>query len=1383
MKGKVAPDEKREVPMYAPFRVFRRLSKIPHAATVSLAALMLASAACATTMPGIAYAAGASQITDMTEQDYRDLGLGTSKDIPDDTVGPYSTTAPTTFVTRNEVYMAANGSHGNRYTLRDKLENIERGDIGGGSKLTDFYGSVWGAAKFWQNVNSFDTDSDLYKHSDYGGGTWSYLSDNTSSTILANDNNGFSGIHATSVEFCNDANTGKKSRVAELRAYGDSSSTAIDGKSYAGKVELVLYSFSNGRTRNLDTRLPVTVNTNMMYGSRFKYLDAGYLQEHDAVFDVEAGDVDGDGIDELFVYAGCYVDEGGVRKAIVDMYDLEGSNWKQSVVKIDAGNASDYTTSNKGSNDSWTQLQSVPVVSLAAGDLDRDFCDDLAIVVSAPYGKKNIVTSTHCELFSWDAGKGALVHVDSLGDSGAISLSSNGKTMVAANATFGTFAAYDDEGSKTGETVTGLIIAGYDWWHDAYDYGSSGDELYGVLYRYAYFDSASGEFKLSDCIEYRDELMAANTYYPGLLGVPLSAWANSGQDRRYPCTLAPVALAAANLDGLSEQPAVDELFVGGDVFRDFACNVAQSGQRGLGSRIGTASMSRQQYNDSNKYDHKGIEQVWISDVKAGSVSGSDRYNESFIAVVGKHRDEDLRKNDDYYWMTVSHFTLDEGGNVCRGEEQVISESNRRGTTYGTFISLALPDVDNDSVKIAYKDRYKVYTNPRVLAVLQDAPYVEDLEQAYGYLVLGGTSYGEGAATGKTQGYTIGAELGVAVDVQTGPPLVAIHAAVDFAAEGSYDYQNERTISTSVSYESHAGESDKAVLYTIPMVYYEYEIENEETGGKGTMAAPVSLGAQTSVVNVETYDRIAEQHNMTPLSSFLTSRSGEPGTYQTVLSGETPVGDSFGLGKPGVTRAYTHNGFNGAVAQSGASIEQTIEVEEGEEQELEIGLTLNGEVVGGGKLGKHEVMGGICFGANAGFTTGKSSSESTEYGGTVDNLPEAAQDKYGFVWRLGVNKVDVDKFEADAGDKFGTKDTDQFWIVGYDVKDVVMPDAPAVTGFTASSVDATSVTFAWDDVLSKGDGFSYGIGMLQSNAADAAVNSWKIADNTQTSLVWDGLQPNTEYRFAIAAVKNGSTGVAPVGIRSAIVAVKTMPEGMTMSVAGPTADVMTGADLGYDSSIERAAGDHLTFSALGRVTQRDAEGNETGLAPSYIWYRKGRGDTEFKRVAAFGDVAVGVASTLEIDLTANDDGAQYYCHVGYNDAGLDTGITLVNIAIEETKPSTVNAGPVRIHRLFSQASEGAKKFLDRSMVNTAGSVESEGPQEPQNPETPGSTTMPETPQDHVKPKKGGSAKTTVSVKKLISTGDRTFITIAVVASVGVVLLAVALIILLKRRKSD
>lgn len=432
---------------------------------------------------------------------------------------------------------------------------------------------------------------------------------------------------------------------------------------------------------------------------------------------------------------------------------------------------------------------------------------------------------------------------------------------------------------------------------------------------------------------------------------------------------------------------------------------------------------------------------------------------------------------------------------------------------------------------------------------------------------------------------------------------------------------------------------------------------------------------------------------------------------------------------------------------------------------------------GAKLAKHELFGGLCFGANAGFTTGNSSSESTEYGGTVDNLPEAAQGKYGFVWRLGVNAVDVDKFEADSGDKLGTKDTDQFWIVGYDVKDVEMPDAPAVTGFTANAVDSTSVTFSWDDVLANKSGFSYGVGMLQSNAADAVVNSWKIADNTQTSLKWDGLQPNTEYRFAIAAVKNGST--TETGIRSAIITVKTMPDGMTMTVSGPAADAAEGSDLGYDSSVERTAGSHLTLSAIGHVKQLGADDSETGLAPTYMWYRKGRGETEFKLVGADGNLAAGTASKLEIDLTADDDGAQYYCHVGYNDVGLDTGTTLVNIEAEETAPTTVNATPIRTRRLFSQASAGAKKFLDHTLVNTAGPTDSEGSKDPETPETP---TNPDKPKSDNGAKTDTKVKTTTTAKNLENTGDQTFALVATAAAAGATLVVIALIMLIKRRKT-
>ena len=67
-------------------------------------------------------------------------------------------------------------------------------------------------------------------------------------------------------------------------------------------------------------------------------------------------------------------------------------------------------------------------------------------------------------------------------------------------------------------------------------------------------------------------------------------------------------------------------------------------------------------------------------MRVGAVSGSDKYEESFLAVTGVHRDEDLGKNDDYYWMDVSHFSAKWSDGKFQvyttGEEGVINESVR-----------------------------------------------------------------------------------------------------------------------------------------------------------------------------------------------------------------------------------------------------------------------------------------------------------------------------------------------------------------------------------------------------------------------------------------------------------------------------------------------------------------------------------------------------------------------------------------------------------------------------------------------------------------------------------------------------------------------------------
>lgn len=65
--------------------------------------------------------------------------------------------------------------------------------------------------------------------------------------------------------------------------------------------------------------------------------------------------------------------------------------------------------------------------------------------------------------------------------------------------------------------------------------------------------------------------------------------------------------------------------------------------------------------------------------------------------------------------------------------------------------------------------------------------------------------------------------------------------------------------------------------------------------------------------------------------------------------------------------------------------------------------------------------------------------------------------------------------------------------------------------------------------------------------------------------------------------------------------------------------------------------------------------------------------------------------LEIGLTADDDGAQYF-HVGYNNVGLDPARRSHEYGgAEETAPTTVNATPIPQARAAcsSQASAGAE----------------------------------------------------------------------------------------------
>lgn len=299
-----------------------------------------------------------SEDSQLSTDAYSALGLTVSDDTGDaGTYAPYGNNenVSTTLLSDDEVYMAANGVHNNAYTLRGKL-NVLGTPITDRKKskydlyttVNDDYGAMTGAYLFWPINERYGSDlaNDLDWHNN-GFGYYSALSDNEHDIIKNATYNGFSGKYATSVSA--DLGSGYKDHVVELRAYGSQYYTMVGNQKLEGAFAVKVFSLDTEGNRTEVASLSPTVNESQIqrnnWPDELAYLRTGYLQEYDAYFEVAAADVDGDGVDEVFCYTGCYQDENGERLACIDMWDLQSDgSWSHTQEWVDCGQASYYVT-------------------------------------------------------------------------------------------------------------------------------------------------------------------------------------------------------------------------------------------------------------------------------------------------------------------------------------------------------------------------------------------------------------------------------------------------------------------------------------------------------------------------------------------------------------------------------------------------------------------------------------------------------------------------------------------------------------------------------------------------------------------------------------------------------------------------------------------------------------------------------------------------------------------------------------------------------------------------------------------------------------------------------------------------------------------------------
>ena len=1023
-------------------------------------------------------------------------------------------------------------------------------------------------------------------------------------------------------------NTGKDNYVAEMVLDTDNN------------VWLYIYQVEGGNKRYVRG---ASLGKNDFAGDKNTVI---WNWEYDAMLDIAAGDMDGDGYDEIAVYS--------ANK--VSVYSYENNQLKEIATHkvLDLGKREHSTEAQ------YKKLGSA-IVTLAFGDLDADDKDELVIAENMPYWSHNIEKGT--------VGIYALENKQ-LKPKHNLSLQHYNET--AQNNHYAIRYVNVATGDIDGDNKDELIAAGYYSGYENYAKCSRDNIWYNIVKvedgKYKNSGWKSTEFKTQD-----------------LLGRVVD---NEKQ------LIPPVSLTCAATQGVGY---AEQVFLGGCLY-----TVKNDNSLEYLTRIST---NREYKKDDGKKANK--EEIFVVNVVAGNFNGNRNGQEQIVYAFGmKHDDSDRYWYDIGYINKKNPGNSD--SDYWYGQEQVMNfessynrDSNKRRASL--YLSLAAVDCDNDSTLMRYKGQEVTWTKPEVLTILQSAPYFQDLEDTRGYINQGQTGYGKGKGSGSSA--TAGTSLSVGTYVSFeqdfsvfGVKIASIQAEAQTKHSFNYGYEHNQTVETEVNYSGSAGD-DYAVVCAVPYMEYQYETwvpgyeiprdnnayqnwKNEHitkyltdkdanwasklnaaqkqakidatakelglTQGKTVKGSwqpctvSVPMTPRTVMLSVDDYDAIADvTEGLQPIrGNILNSTPGDPTTYDVENSRKD-------FNKIGTLQTVTKaQGSNISVTQT-ATTEEEHSFEYEYEFEAKVGAGAGGLTVG--------VLAG--FGANAGGGISKSTSKS--YSATVDNLPSDA-DGYTLSWQFGWRKAKLNNNDV--------------LVLEYQQKDTKAKPSPP-KNLRVESVTSNSVTLTWDPVTGAG---AYKIYQVEKSSGD--LFEMKTLAGTATSWTHEKLNSNSSYIYVAETVtQSGETSITSKEVNASTLEAN----GNFIITKQPKLTETT------------YAGGEVNLSVEAEYLNADNTRNEL----HYQWQVYDKSTKQWKSLRN------GNGATYTATVTDENDGDRYRCRV-YHTSNLylySTEVTL-NVGLAEsattltpTYPSGVSAQAVKSTYFITERVTVAGEYEDVPVI--------------------------------------------------------------------------------------
>lgn len=569
----------------------------------------------------------------------------------------------------NELYVNFNGSIHYGWSILDNLTMQYKTNISDWNSSENFYGAM----AYWR----YGQQRVAFKYGDTSLSAL-FAEDENGKVTVSDHNKTINGNKSSSISSANkhlvyqyskseafSPNTGKDNYVAELVVSDD------------GMVSLYIYQVEGGNKRYVRG---TNIGKNPYVGDANDKTNIIWNWEYDAMFDIAAGDMDGDGYDEIAVYTANQVYVYSYKNNILSKYT------EREVTHMGSSNG----------DPKYKKLSTV-VVTLAFGDLNADDKDELVIAESMPYDSLYVDKGT-VGIYALDGKK--------LDNKWSTDLKDGDKLIRYANVATG-----DIDGNYKDE----LVIAGY-YSDNNRTATCKKDKFYYKIVKFennAYTDSGWGQANQEIDLLQR---VVDNSYQ----------------------LIPPVSLTCAATQGVGY---AEQVFLGGCLYTVNSDNSLKyltristnreykkdDGKKANKEEIFVVNVVAGNFN-GNRYGQEQI--IYAFGMKHDD---SDRYWYDIGYINKKATGDTDATSSSGYWYGQEQ--------VMNYESSYNRDKNKRRASL--YLSLAAVDCDKDSTLMRYKGQEVTWTKPEVLTVLQSAPYFQDLQDTRDYLDQSQTAYGKG----------------------------------------------------------------------------------------------------------------------------------------------------------------------------------------------------------------------------------------------------------------------------------------------------------------------------------------------------------------------------------------------------------------------------------------------------------------------------------------------------------------------------------------------------------------------------------------------------------------------------------------------------------------